>query len=403
MPRPRSSRSPSCPAARASPSRRRCSIPPTSSRPPTPCSTPGSPRDGSPDEFRAGFARAVGREHAVLVGSGSQANLLAVAAATSHLHERPLAARRRGDHARARLLRPRSTRSTSTASCRSTWTSSWTRSTRRSTRSPTRSATRTRAVVLAHCSATRSTRPGVAALCREHGLVLIEDCCDALGSTLGGRPVGTFGARGDLLVLSRPPHDDRRGRRGRGRRPDLAARARLAARVGPRLLVPARRERRLRAALRRPLRRAARRATTTSTCSRTSASTSRSPTCRPRSGSPSSTGSRASARRRRANFARLDAALAPLDGPARAAAGAAGRRPVLVRLPVHAARGRRRRSPAAAALPARAQDRQPAAARPATSPASRASRAASTAIAGPLDERRPDHRGVAVGGLLSRA
>ena len=42
------------------------------------------------------------------------------------------------------------------------------------------------------------------------------------------------------------------------RRPHLGAGARLAARVGPRLLVPAGRERRLRAALRRALRRAAR-------------------------------------------------------------------------------------------------------------------------------------------------
>ena len=46
------------------------------------------------DEFRAGFARAVERDHAVLVGSGSQAILLAVAAAASHLHDRPL---QRGD------------------------------------------------------------------------------------------------------------------------------------------------------------------------------------------------------------------------------------------------------------------------------------------------------------------
>jgi CDP-6-deoxy-D-xylo-4-hexulose-3-dehydrase len=42
------------------------------------------------DAFRAGLARAVERDHAVLVGSGSQANLLATAAAMSHLHERPL-------------------------------------------------------------------------------------------------------------------------------------------------------------------------------------------------------------------------------------------------------------------------------------------------------------------------
>src|SRR5215217_4218370 len=41
-------------------------------------------------ELRTRLARAVGRDHTVLVGSGSQANLLAVAAATSHLHERPL-------------------------------------------------------------------------------------------------------------------------------------------------------------------------------------------------------------------------------------------------------------------------------------------------------------------------
>jgi CDP-6-deoxy-D-xylo-4-hexulose-3-dehydrase len=42
------------------------------------------------DAFRTGLARAAGRQHAVLVGSGSQANLLATAAALSHLHERPL-------------------------------------------------------------------------------------------------------------------------------------------------------------------------------------------------------------------------------------------------------------------------------------------------------------------------
>ena len=40
--------------------------------------------------FCPAFARAAGREHALLVGSGSQANLLAVAGAGSHLHERPL-------------------------------------------------------------------------------------------------------------------------------------------------------------------------------------------------------------------------------------------------------------------------------------------------------------------------
>jgi perosamine synthetase len=34
------------------------------------------------------------------------------------------------------------------------------------------------------------------ALCREHGLELIDDSCEALGATLGDRPVGSFGAAG---------------------------------------------------------------------------------------------------------------------------------------------------------------------------------------------------------------
>ena len=42
------------------------------------------------DRFRTEFGRTVGREHVALIGSGSQATLLAVAAALSHLHERPL-------------------------------------------------------------------------------------------------------------------------------------------------------------------------------------------------------------------------------------------------------------------------------------------------------------------------
>lgn len=38
----------------------------------------------------------------------------------------------------------------------------------------------------------------VRALCDRHGLFLIEDCCDALGATVGGRHVGTFGDIGTL-------------------------------------------------------------------------------------------------------------------------------------------------------------------------------------------------------------
>ena len=105
-------------------------------------------------------------------------------------------------------------------------------------------------------SATRSTRPGVEALCREHDLVLIEDCCDALGSRIGGRHGRARSAHAATYSFY-PAHHMTTGEGGAvaTRRPDVGARARLAARVGPRLLVPARRQRRLRAPLRRPLRR----------------------------------------------------------------------------------------------------------------------------------------------------
>jgi CDP-6-deoxy-D-xylo-4-hexulose-3-dehydrase len=58
---------------------------------------------------------------------------------------------------------------------------------------------RTRAVVIAHTLGNPFDLAAVTAFCREHGLYLIEDCCDALGSTYEGQHVGTFG---DLATLS---------------------------------------------------------------------------------------------------------------------------------------------------------------------------------------------------------
>jgi CDP-6-deoxy-D-xylo-4-hexulose-3-dehydrase len=58
---------------------------------------------------------------------------------------------------------------------------------------------RTRAVVLAHTLGNPFDLGAVVDLCRRHGLMLIEDCCDALGATYEGKPVGTFG---DLATLS---------------------------------------------------------------------------------------------------------------------------------------------------------------------------------------------------------
>jgi CDP-6-deoxy-D-xylo-4-hexulose-3-dehydrase len=57
---------------------------------------------------------------------------------------------------------------------------------------------RTRAIVLAHTLGNPFNLEAVTRLAREHGLWLVEDCCDALGSTWDGRKVGTFGDIGTL-------------------------------------------------------------------------------------------------------------------------------------------------------------------------------------------------------------
>ena len=57
---------------------------------------------------------------------------------------------------------------------------------------------RTKAIMLAHTLGNPYNLEVITALCRKHGLWLIEDCCDALGSTYDGKLVGTFGDIGTL-------------------------------------------------------------------------------------------------------------------------------------------------------------------------------------------------------------
>jgi len=52
---------------------------------------------------------------------------------------------------------------------------------------------KTRAVMFAHTLGNPFDLGAVKKFCDAHDLWLIEDCCDALGSTYDGRPVGTFG------------------------------------------------------------------------------------------------------------------------------------------------------------------------------------------------------------------
>jgi CDP-4-dehydro-6-deoxyglucose reductase, E1 len=52
---------------------------------------------------------------------------------------------------------------------------------------------KTRAVVLAHSLGNPYRADIIADWCKKEGLFLIEDCCDALGASIKGQPVGSFG------------------------------------------------------------------------------------------------------------------------------------------------------------------------------------------------------------------
>jgi CDP-6-deoxy-D-xylo-4-hexulose-3-dehydrase len=58
---------------------------------------------------------------------------------------------------------------------------------------------RTKAIIVAHTLGNPFDLDSVTAFAKKHGLWLIEDCCDALGSKYQGRNVGTFG---DMATVS---------------------------------------------------------------------------------------------------------------------------------------------------------------------------------------------------------
>jgi CDP-6-deoxy-D-xylo-4-hexulose-3-dehydrase len=57
---------------------------------------------------------------------------------------------------------------------------------------------KTKAIMLAHSLGNPFNLDMVTALCKKYNLWLVEDCCDALGSTYRGQMVGTFGDIGTL-------------------------------------------------------------------------------------------------------------------------------------------------------------------------------------------------------------
>ena len=151
------------------------------------------------EQFEREFAKFVGVREAVLVNSGSSANLLAVAALTSQ---------KLGD----RRLRPGDEVITLAAGFPTTVNPIL-----QNRLVPvfvdvhiptfnvdvsyleTALSDRTRAVFFAHTLGNPFDLDAVTAFTKKHGLWLIEDCCDALGSTYREQKVGTFG---DLATVS---------------------------------------------------------------------------------------------------------------------------------------------------------------------------------------------------------
>ncbi len=151
------------------------------------------------EQFEREFAKFVGVREAVLVNSGSSANLLAVAALTSQ---------RLGD----RRLRPGDEVITLAAGFPTTVNPILQNRLVPvfvDVHIPTFNvdvgyleaalSERTRAIIFAHTLGNPFDLDAVTAFAKKHGLWLIEDCCDALGSTYRGKKVGTFG---DLATVS---------------------------------------------------------------------------------------------------------------------------------------------------------------------------------------------------------
>jgi len=143
-------------------------------------------------EFREMLPKATGRPANFAVGSGSQANLLAISALRSHLIDDPL---KPGDE----VITPAVGFPTTVNPIYQQGLVPVYVDVEVDTLNPTVEmleaaiGPKTKAIVAAHCLGNPFDATAVEQLCADRGLHLIEDCCDALGSTYDGRLVGTFG------------------------------------------------------------------------------------------------------------------------------------------------------------------------------------------------------------------
>ncbi len=151
------------------------------------------------DQFEREFARFFGLRHAILVNSGSSANLLALSCLTSpKLGDRRL---RPGDEV---ITVATGFPTTVNPIIQNNLVPVFVDVTIPTynmdvTRLEEAHSERTRAIMLAHTLGNPFDLGAVTDFARQHDLWLIEDCCDAVGATFHGQKVGTFG---DLATVS---------------------------------------------------------------------------------------------------------------------------------------------------------------------------------------------------------
>ena len=141
------------------------------------------------------------RQSALLVNSGSSANLVAVSSLGSPLMSGDIPALQPGDEI---ITAAAGFPTTINPIIQNGWTPVLVdvdRNTLNVTPEAVMAARgpKTRAVIIAHTLGNPYRADELAAWCQKEGMFLIEDCCDAFGATIGGKPAGSFG---DYSTLS---------------------------------------------------------------------------------------------------------------------------------------------------------------------------------------------------------
>ena len=148
-------------------------------------------------EFERAFADYLGVEHAIMVNSGSSANLLGLFALANPLLK--VMGRKRRLTPQSEVIVPALTWSTTIwpvvqAGAKPVFVDCDPRSLQMSPRDIEAAITpNTVAVAIVHVLGGAANASAIAEIAREHGLWLFEDTCEALGVLWEGRQVGTFG------------------------------------------------------------------------------------------------------------------------------------------------------------------------------------------------------------------